>query len=100
MSENGSPFRVKISGAALAHQIKVLATTASTMGVKKEFLTSLAAIHQRLSKDPLGFGEPRFQTHNPNFMCRIGAMKPVAVHFAVHEELRLVLVLRVFLMGM
>lgn len=98
MSSNGSVFRVILSG-ALRQDIRLLAKIASAMGVKAAFLSSLVAINQRLRNDPLGFGEQRFRTSNPDFNCRVGAIQPVVVQFAVHEQLRFVWVVKVFLMG-
>jgi hypothetical protein len=98
MSGNGPPFRVSVSG-ALRQEIRRLAKAASSMGIKGEFVWSFTSILQRLRHDPLVFGEDRFGTKTLNFKCRVGAIKPVAVHFAVHEQLHIVFVLRVFLMG-
>ena len=65
MSGNGPLFRVSISG-VVAQESKRLAKVASSMGIKAKFMSSLTAIHQRLRNDPLGFGEERYQTKNPN----------------------------------
>jgi hypothetical protein len=98
MSHNGHPFNVSMSG-ALRQEVKKLAATASAMGIRAEFVSSIATIHKKHSTNPLDFGELRFHSGDKNFTCHIGAIQPVAVHFAVHAELEVVLILRVFLMG-
>lgn len=84
MNQNGPLFRVSLSG-ELVKEIKRLAEVARLRGIKAEFVSSLTSIQQRLRDDPLVFGEHRFSAKIMNFKCRIGAIKPVAVHFAVHD---------------
>src|ERR1700722_15302178 len=98
MSENGAPFQVSVSG-EVAQEIKGCAKVAASMGMRALFISSLEAIYQRLRHDPLDFGERRFGAKTLKLSCHIGAIRPVAVQFAVHEELRLVFLVKVILMG-
>jgi len=98
MSGNGHLFRVSMSG-LIVQEIKALAEIATSMGQRAAFLTALEAIYHHLRNNPREFGEHRFSTGKQKLYFRIGALRPVAVHFAVHENLPIVLVAKVFLMG-
>ena len=98
MSKNGAPFQVSLSG-EVAQEIKYCAQVASSMGIRASYISSLDAIQKRLRYDPSVFGERRFGSKTLKLTCYVGAIRPVAVQFAVHDELRLVFVVKVILMA-
>lgn len=57
------------------------------------------AIEKKLQTDPLHFGEVCYHLLNGELRCHIGAIKPVALEFGIHEAKRIVLVRKVILLG-
>jgi hypothetical protein len=99
MTSNDSPsYQVSVS-ANVAEAVKQLAKAAASTGRRVAFLASFQKIHQRLQNHPSKFGEIRFRLHALKMGYYIGAIAPVAVQFAVHEEKPIVFVSKVFLMG-
>ena len=100
MSDSGTaqPYRVALIGDVPA-VIRRLAAEAALRDIKQVYLDAFRAIQQRLANDPAHFGERRYTLLNGELPCYIGAIRPVAVHFGIHEEQRAVLILKVFLMG-
>ena len=79
--------------------IRRLAKEAASVGKRQAYLDALQTIEARLATNPLQFGECRYRLLMGQLSCQIGAIKRVAVQFAVHEERREVFVLKVFLLG-
>lgn len=100
MTSNGPspPFQIGMS-AKVADQIKAIAQQADALGQKQPYLEALRIIERRLRENPFDFGECRFHWSNIDSRCHIGAVRPVAVQFAIHEIQPVVLLLRVFLLG-
>ena len=99
MSDSGSaPYHVTLIGDVPA-SIWSLAKKAAPLGKKRAFLDAFRIIQERLSRDPGQFGEQRYTLSKNEMPCHIGAIQPVAVQFAIHEEKRAVFIFKVFLMG-
>jgi hypothetical protein len=92
------PYRLTLVG-NVREDIKRLAMEADLLGKKQAFLSALLAAEKRLERDPAEFGELRYSLANGVLQCHIGALRPVAVQFAIHEERRDVLVLKIQLLG-
>jgi hypothetical protein len=92
------PFRLG-SSAKLNQEIRELAKLAESLGKKRAFLKSLRQITTRLKHAPFTFGECRYHLAESKLRFQIGAISPVAVHFAIHEESPNVILLKVHLLG-
>jgi hypothetical protein len=91
-SDAGSPFTVdRLSN--VSRQIRAAALDADAGGFKTEYLTALKVSLEQLAHNPLGWGEPRYNTrHKGGVVCqRIYRM--LNLHYAVYQEERKVLIL-------
>jgi hypothetical protein len=79
--------------------IRKLAVESASRGQKQACHDAFQLIQNRLSTHPGRFGERRYSLLKGELPCHIGAIRPVAVHFAIHEERRVVFVLKEFLLG-
>ncbi|MFO0967659.1 MAG: hypothetical protein U0793_19025 [Gemmataceae bacterium] len=92
---NGEPsYFLSISGALRAH-IRELAAEAKARGIAVNLRNSLVEILRRLEKDPNEFGEPSHGMPNSPLKVRRGALAPLHVRYAVHEEKRTVILLNI-----
>jgi len=92
------PYRLTLVG-EVREEIKRLGKAAASSGKKQSYLDAWLTIEDRLSSDPCEFGECSFHLLKGELRCHIGAIRPVAVRFAVHENNRDVFILKVFLLG-
>ncbi len=97
-AKSDPPFRIG-SSARTNQELRERVEFAATLGKHKEFLRALRQIMTRLQNAPNDFGECRYELHKGKMRCHIGVLAPAAIHFAIHEESRNVIVLRVFLLG-
>jgi hypothetical protein len=90
---DGQPVRydVTLSGAARAI-LEQLSAQARQAGTGPQFLAALREIGERLRKDPLGFGEPRYRLPALRLLVCKGIVAPLVVDFAVHEDRPLVFI--------
>ena len=85
------PYQVSCAGKGLK-QLKALLQRAITLGRRTEFLTALKDINEKLTSDPLAWGDPQFH------MRQLGLLGCHAIHnflhlfYAVDEQRRLVYV--------
>jgi hypothetical protein len=102
MSPNGSNphrlYRVSSSG-NINDEVRELIELSISLGIKNDFLQSLRKITLRLQTAPFEFGECRYRLPFKNVHCCIGAIQPVAVQFAIREESRDVMILKVILLS-
>lgn len=61
-------------------------------GVGAAFVAAFRGIVERLRTDPLVFGEPSYRLPALQLQVRRGAISPLLVDYAVHEEQHLVFV--------
>ena len=88
---NGSVYQVVLSG-QLRDKLKDLHRRAKDQGLGTRVLSAVKRIVAFLRREPLRFGEPRFTLHNLNLEERVGAVEPLVVLYAVHQERRIVFV--------
>ncbi|MCI0461734.1 MAG: hypothetical protein L0Z62_32695 [Gemmataceae bacterium] len=68
-------YQVHCSG-QLAQTIKDLQRQASRAGAGEQFLAAIKTIHERLSNDPLEFGEPIYHLQALKLSVRVGIVSP------------------------
>lgn len=56
------------------------------------FRAAFRRIGERLRSDPLTFGEPKFRLPALKLQVRQGAVKPIIIYYAVHDEQPLVFI--------
>lgn len=88
---SSGPFRV-VASEMFRQGIQRALAEAVEAGTAERFLASLRIIQQRLQADPFAFGEPKYRLPALNLHVRQGAVHPLIVYYAVHEERRLVFV--------
>ncbi len=100
MSEPGNkpPYHITLVG-DLPLTIKKLFKEAAALGKQQVYRDAWRAIERQLMTAPLEFGEKRYRLLKGQLSCHIGAIRPVAVQFAVHEERHEVFLLKAFLLG-
>jgi hypothetical protein len=91
-------YRVTLVGQARS-EIRELAKLAGKLGRKRDYLDAWSEISNRLSDNPIGFGECRFHLLHRQLRCHIGVLKPVAVWFSIHPDSKNVFVLKIYLLG-
>lgn len=87
----GSLYRVVLSD-QVKSVVESLHAVARQSGVGPAFVAAFRAIAERLRTDPLVFGEPSFRLPALQLHVRRGAVSPLLVDYAVHEEQHLVFV--------
>jgi hypothetical protein len=90
---NGSPvtYTVTMSGQTRAILL-ALHQQAIGRGVGSEFIATVRRIVQRLTRDPLTFGEPLFRLPALQLAVRQGGIRDLVVVYAVHEQRPLVFI--------
>jgi hypothetical protein len=91
-------FRLDMSG-MIAEEIKQLIQAASAKGLREEAEQSLTIIDRRLRTGPLDFGELVRQSKFSNLLVHVASVYPVSIRFAIHEEKRVVILLKVQLVS-
>ena len=89
-------YRIDISG-KVRQEIKALIREAAEQGLEEQAWTALQIILQRLHADPWQFGELTRRRKHLRLQEHIGFVNPLRVHFAIHEELPFVVVMKVVL---
>ncbi len=74
-------------------QIRQAAARASDLGIRKQFLEGLKSFVQRLERDPIGWGEPRYHTRKSGGLVCQRIELPLNIHYVVYEEERKVVIL-------
>jgi hypothetical protein len=87
----GGPYRVVYS-AVIAQGIRALQRRASRQGRGEQFLAAARTALNRMRDDPTVFGEPLYPLPALRLRVRCAVVPPLAIHFAVHEDLPLVFV--------
>jgi hypothetical protein len=91
---NGMTYR--LSASSLVRQaLRELLIRASAAGIDADVIRAVKIIRERLTHDPLGFGEPLYQLPTGKLEVRLGAVPPLSVRYAVHQEQPLVFLLAV-----
>lgn len=91
---NGMTYRLSASG-LVREALRELVTRAAAVGVDADVIRAVRSIRERLIHDPLGFGEPLYQLPTGKLEVRLGAVPPLSVRYAVHQEQPLVFLLAV-----
>jgi hypothetical protein len=87
----GGPYQVCCSEKEL-ERLRVLAQRATTLGIRKEFLAALKSINQKLSSEPLSWGDPQYRLSNLGLLFCHGIYSMLHAYYAVSEERHLVFV--------
>lgn len=65
-------------------QLRVLAKRAAAMGVFQAYSDAIDRIGEHLKTDPLGWGDPEYNTKHPGGVVCHGIEDRLLVHFAVY----------------
>jgi hypothetical protein len=79
---------------AVTEQIHELAAKAAAKGRQPEFVETLKSILAELTKKPLEWGDPEYRTRKRGGIVCHRARPPLFVQFAVFEEERVVMILK------
>jgi len=91
-STNGDrSYRIELSGVIL-QEFRELLRRAVWEGRGQQFREALHTIFHRLSRRPDELGEPLYQLHALRLQVRAVVVRPLAVHFAVHQDRRVVFI--------
>jgi hypothetical protein len=90
-NHDGGRFEVHCSG-LIARALKQLQKRAKEQGRGEQLLSAIRGIWRHLSTDPLHFGEALYRLPALQLQVRHGAVRPLLVYFAVHDERPLVFI--------
>ena len=90
-SGNGHLFQVRMSELVRA-QFKRLKIEAIQQGQEGSFISAVRALHDRLQKDPTGFGQPLFSLPALDMVVYIATVYPLVVQYGVHGQKPLVVI--------
>jgi hypothetical protein len=93
-SQEASPYHVEPVGPA-KEQMRRLIQKGASLNRKQEVVDALNVIIRRLRTQPLEWGDPEYRTRHPGGMVVRGAKDPVFVRYAVYEDEKAVLLLKV-----
>jgi hypothetical protein len=85
-------YQVSFPGPVL-HQVKLWAEQANSHGIATSFAAQLRRVVERLSTDPLTWGERRGTLHGRNLPVRHGAVPLFHTQYAVDAQARVVFVM-------
>jgi hypothetical protein len=88
---NGGPYEVIHSG-AVTQALRRLFRQATREGRAEAFLSALRQIMHRLERSPNRFGEPLYRLPALRLQIRSAIIRPLGVHFGVHEGRLLVFI--------
>ncbi len=95
---NGEPFyRLELSG-VIRQEFRELLRRAVWEGRGPQFRQALRTIIHRLTRQPNELGEPLYRLATLRLQVRQVAVRPLLVHFAVHESHPLVFIKAVALL--
>jgi hypothetical protein len=66
------------------------ADEATTLGRRNEFIASLKVINEKVTTEPLEWGDPQYRARSAGFVMCHGLYLLLHVYYAVHEETRTV----------
>lgn len=89
-----SPYRVSIPK-KVADQLKTLGRQAREEGWFPQYQAALLEIDRRLRSDPLGFGELVNELLPLKLIIHVRPVPPLVVRFAIHQELRIAILMSV-----
>lgn len=90
---NGHAHRFTLSmSEAVKDHVRVLFQAASHRGIGEEFAAAYPRILERLQTAPRSFGEPEYTLYSMRLVVYKGALAPLVVSYAVHEDQPLVFV--------
>ena len=92
-SPNGGTrhYRVQFTASTSA-RLKELVKKAIGIGLGQKALSAAKAIIRHLQSRPTEFGEPLYRLPALKLQVRVGIVRPLVVHYAVHEEKPLVFI--------
>jgi hypothetical protein len=96
-ARNGERYEVHCSGVN-ARSLKEVQKRAKEQGRGESVLSAIRSIWQRLSFHPVEFGEPLYRLPALRLQVRHGAIGPLLIYFAVHEDKPLVFIKSVVLL--
>jgi hypothetical protein len=79
-----------VDRAALFSRLRRWADEATALGRRSDFITSLKIINEKLTTEPLAWGDPQYRARNAGFVLCHGLHLLLHVYYAVHEESRTV----------
>jgi hypothetical protein len=86
---NGGSYQV-LSSASISKNVRRLYRQAKQEGRADAFVMAARQIGRRLMRTPLEFGEPLYRLPALRLQVRHGAIGPLLVYYAVHEDRPLV----------
>ena len=93
---NGPPLRFQVSySGVVAKVINELRYEAFLSGRLQQFDHAWRSIMERLRTDPLAFGELVRPFHHLKLKLHVGSVYPVTVQFGIHEEVPMVIIVKV-----
>jgi hypothetical protein len=96
MEGNGTPvtFKISISG-VISQEINQIKKEAQDKGLAQEVQNALQVILARLRTNPLEFGEVIRRFDHLNLIVHVAASPPLFVRFAIHEEAKFVIIMKI-----
>ncbi len=93
--KNGKPikYRLDMSG-VIAESIKQLKKDGD-LEPNQDVRQSLWKIMKRLQSDPLNFGELIGIYHKLNLIMHVAVVPPLLVRFAIHQEAKIVIIMKI-----
>jgi len=88
---NGGQYEVHGSG-MIARTLKQIQKRAKEEGRGEQVLSAMRRIWHQLSFAPLEFGEPLYRLPALRLQVRHGAIGPLLIYFAVHDDKPLVFI--------
>ncbi len=95
MAHSGTPYHLSFAGRS-KEQLNALREQAIRLGIKEDFVSALKQIEQRLSLDPLEWGDPLYQLRYLELLLYRGTHAPLNVIYAVDEARKLVYLTQVW----
>lgn len=87
------------SSVELRRHLKQLYQKAVEQGRGDAFAVAVRSIYERISQDPLVFGEPLFSLPMLRLQIRTAAISPLSVAYSVSKDHRFVVIKDIHLMG-
>jgi hypothetical protein len=90
-SDPGPLFRV-CSAPGDLERLRAWRDRAAALGIGQQFLDVVRFINERLTADPLGWGDPLYHYHHAGLLVCRGVYQFLHVHYAVDDARRIVYV--------
>lgn len=88
------PYTIE-DGAGVKDQVRAIRVIAQQAGKLESFLEIMEKAGRNLRTDPNGWGDPEFTAKTVNAEIRHGIIRPISFRFAVYDDIRAVVILRV-----